>query len=48
MFSNENDFRENDFFFSVFGCIPKNTSENISQCCTKDRVERAGGEACVF
>jgi hypothetical protein len=38
MFSNENDFRENDFF-SVFGCIPKNAPENILQCCMKDKVE---------
>ena len=43
MFSDENDFRENDFVF-VFGCIP----ENILQCCAKDRTEGAGGEACVF
>jgi hypothetical protein len=43
MFSDENDFRENDFVF-VFGCIP----ENILQCCAKDRAEGAGGEACVF
>ena len=28
MFSDENDFRENDFF-SVFGCIPENAPENI-------------------
>ena len=47
MFSNKNDFRENDFF-SMFGCIPENALENILQCCTKDRVEEAGGEACVF
>ena len=43
MFSNENDFRENDCF-SVFGCI----SKNILQCCVKDRAEGVGGEACVF
>jgi hypothetical protein len=36
------------FFFSVFGCIPENARENILQCCAKDRVEGAGGEACVF
>ena len=50
MFSDENDFKENDFFFffSVFGCIPENTLENILQCCEKDRAEEAGGEACVF
>ena len=47
MFSNENDSRKNDFF-SVFGCIPENTLENILQCCEKDRAEEAGGEACVF
>jgi hypothetical protein len=28
----------------VFGYIPK----NILQCCVKDRVEGAGGEASVF
>ena len=44
MFSDENDFGENDFFFYLFGCI----SENILQCCAKDRAEGAGGEACVF
>ena len=43
MFSDENDFRENDCY-SVFDCIP----ENILQCCVKDRAEGAGGEACVF
>jgi hypothetical protein len=52
MFSNENDFRKNDFFFSVFGCILENAPENILQCCVKDRVEGArgggGGEACIF
>jgi hypothetical protein len=32
----------------VFGCIPKNASENILQYCAKDRAERVGGEACVF
>ncbi len=36
------------FFFFVFGCIPENAPENILQCYTKDRVEMAGGEACVF
>jgi hypothetical protein len=43
-------FREIDFFFffSVFGCIPKHASENILQCYTKDRVEEAGDEECVF
>ena len=35
-------------FFSVFGCIPENTLENILQCCEKDRAEEAGGEACIF
>ena len=38
-------------FFSVFGCIPENASENILLCCAKDRAEGAGGwggEACVF
>ena len=54
MFSDENDFRENDYFiylllfFFVFGCIPKNVLENILQCYAKDRAERAGGEVCVF
>jgi hypothetical protein len=43
MFSDENDFRENDCF-SVFDYIP----ENILQCCVKDRAEGVGGEACVF
>ena len=43
MFSDENDFRENDCY-SVFDCIP----ENILQCCVKDRAEGVGGEACVF
>ncbi len=47
MFSNKNDFRENDFF-SVFGYITENVPENILQCCVKDRVEGVGGEACVF
>ena len=32
------------FFFFVFGCI----LENILQSCAKDKVEGAGGEACVF
>ena len=36
------------FFFFVFGCIPKNVSENILQYCTKDRAKGAGGETCVF
>ncbi len=44
MFSDENDFRENDFFFFVFGYIP----ENILQCCVKDRAKEVGVEACVF
>ena len=47
MFSDENDFRKM-IFFSVFGCIPENASENILLCCAKDRAEGAGGEACVF
>jgi hypothetical protein len=38
MFSDENYFRENDFF-SVFGCI----LENILQCGAKDRAKGAGG-----
>jgi hypothetical protein len=42
MFSDENDFRENDFF-SMFGCISENAPKNILQCCMKDRVEAAGG-----
>ena len=36
MFLDENDF------FSLFGCIPENASENILQCCVKDRAERMG------
>jgi hypothetical protein len=50
MFSDENDFRENDYFFLffVFGCIPENALENILQCYAKDRAEGAGGEVCVF
>ena len=47
MFSDENDFMENDFF-SVFGCIPENAPENILQYCVKDRAEGVGGEVCVF
>jgi hypothetical protein len=43
MFSDENDFRENNFF-SVFDFIP----ENILQCCVKDRAEGVGGETCIF
>jgi hypothetical protein len=43
MFSDESDFKENDFF-SVFGYIP----ENILQCCAKDRAEGIGGEVCIF
>ncbi len=37
MFSDKNDFRENDFF-SVFDRIP----ENILQCYVKDRAEGVG------
>ena len=40
-------FRENNFF-SVFRCISKNALANILQYCTKDRIEGAGGEACIF
>ena len=40
----QNVFRWKWFFFSVFGCIPK----NILQCCVKDRAEGVGGEAYVF
>ena len=47
MFSDENVFRENDFF-SVFGCILENALKNILQCYAKDRAEGAGGEACIF
>ena len=48
MFSDENDFKENDFF-SVFGCIPENVPENILQCCVKDSKRGGGGgETCVF
>ena len=47
MFSDENDFRENDFF-SVFGYILENAPENILLCCVKDIAEGVGGEACVF
>ena len=39
---------ENDFFFSVFGCISENVPENILQYCVKDRVKEVGGEVCVF
>ena len=46
MFLDENDFRENDFF-SVFDCILENDQKNILQCYAKNRVKRAGGEACV-
>jgi hypothetical protein len=31
MFANVKDFRENKFFFSVFGCIPENSPKNILQ-----------------
>jgi hypothetical protein len=48
MFLDKNDFRGNAFFFSVFGCIPKNTPKNILQCCVKDRAEKVGGEVCIF
>ena len=51
MFLDENDFKENDFFFFfffVFRYIPENAPENILQCCVKDRTEGVGGEACVF
>jgi hypothetical protein len=34
--------------FSVFDCILENASENILQCCVKDRAEGVRGEACVF
>jgi hypothetical protein len=47
MFSNENDFRKNDFS-SVFDCIPKSAPKNILQCCAKDKAEGMRGEACVF
>jgi hypothetical protein len=49
MFSDENDFRENDYFFLffVFGCIPENALENILQCYAKDRAEGAGVR-CAF
>ena len=39
---------ENDFFFSMFGYIPKNTSKNILQCCVKDKAKGTKGEAYVF
>jgi hypothetical protein len=35
-------------FFSVFGCIPENASENILQYCVKDSKRGGGGEACIF
>jgi hypothetical protein len=35
-------------FFSVFGCIPENTSENILQCCEKDKAEEAGVRRAFF
>jgi hypothetical protein len=47
MFSDENDFSENDFF-SVFSCIPENAPKNILLCCVKDRAEGAGSEVYVF
>ena len=47
MFSDENVFRENDFF-SVFGCILENALKIFLQCYAKDRAEGAGGEACIF
>ena len=37
-----------NFFFSVFGFIPKNAPKNILQCFVKDRVEGVRGEACIF
>jgi hypothetical protein len=44
IFLDENDFRENDFFFFFSGLVAfrKNASENILQYCTKDRSEEAG------
>ena len=47
MFSDENDFKKNDFFFSMFGCILENIPENILQCCVKDRAEGVWVR-CVF
>ena len=41
MFSNENNFWENDFF-SVFGCILENAPENILQCCAKIEQKERG------
>ena len=41
MFSDENDFKENDFFF-VFGWILKNVPKNILQCYAKDKAEGEG------
>ena len=48
MFLDENNFMENDFFFSMFGCILENALKNILQCCAEDIAEGAGDEACVF
>ena len=47
MFSDENDFRENDFF-SMFGCISEIALKNILQYCAKDKAEGVEGEACIF
>jgi hypothetical protein len=42
MFSNENDFRENDFFFFfVFGCILEKAPKNILQCYVKERADKS-------
>ena len=48
MFLDENNFMENDFFFSMFGCILENALKNILQCCAEDIAEGAGDEVCVF
>ena len=32
----------------MFGYILENVSENILQCCVKNRTEEIGGEACIF
>jgi hypothetical protein len=40
MFANVNDFRKNNFFFSVFGCIPENSPKNILQCLMQCKMKK--------
>ena len=42
MFSDENDFRKNDFFFCLV-VFTENAPKNILQCCVKDRAKGVGG-----